>query len=333
MIYGLDLLGVARYGKVAAANWPNGFALGAFSNTFGDALPAVRQIIETGRCPRVRLHLDWQDSHRYESRFDEIRREAQRVAKFIARYKLIDWRISGACEHLLGRGQAEVLRDIVLNEIPGVIYVNTPMTGGARLPVGDQCINESHGHLIKSSRLDFSFDGQNAFDANVEVIKSKFAHCETFYLWSPRCNLKYGMNDTTPRSSRNAVPDKNVLKAMIYLTQEKGITKLPTRWISKSNAENHGPGDVKGDKLVIISPVKGAAIRLVAKNGKLVDTLPFYGSYDGSGPGMWRYYSRYWGFQLSEKAMRLSGSPLVSVMVGDRKYGVINPAFRHGSYR
>ncbi len=64
-MFGLDHLGLAKYGKLAAAEHPAGWAIGCFSNVsgFGDALPALKLVLDTGRCPRVRIHLYWSGSH------------------------------------------------------------------------------------------------------------------------------------------------------------------------------------------------------------------------------------------------------------------------------
>ena len=106
-MWGLDFLGIAKFKDVALAEFPEGFALGAFSITFGDAVPAVEAIVNSGRCPRVRLHLSWKDDHKFNiSDFANIEREARRIKPLIERHPNFDWRVSGACEHTLKRADA-----------------------------------------------------------------------------------------------------------------------------------------------------------------------------------------------------------------------------------
>lgn len=332
-MYGLDCLGLSHFGNVAANNWPQGFACGLFSKTFGDALPALALVLATKKCPRVRVQLCYKPTHDYSTSFSEIRDEAIRVTAFAKRFPFVDWEFSGATEHRLGRERAQALCNLVLKIAPFVRYINNPIPPGALLTTSDSRLNEFHGGVPRGSRYNFSFDGASAFDADISKTKETFHAASTFYIWGPRCNGKWSMNDTTPIEERNGFVDANYIKMMISLTHEKGKTELPPKWIYKSVSEMHGPLDQKGEHPVFIAPLKTNTINLVAANGHLLERLPLYGSYDGSGPGFWRYYSDFYGYKLAEEAKKTSGSPVVSVVVDDKQVGCINPSFREGIYR
>ncbi len=64
-MFGLDHLGIAKYGKVARETQQDGLAIGAFGGVFGNSLPAIDKILIKGKCPAVRIHLAWRDDHKF----------------------------------------------------------------------------------------------------------------------------------------------------------------------------------------------------------------------------------------------------------------------------
>lgn len=335
-MYGLDLLGISKYPNTALRDFPRGFALGAFSNCFGDALPAIENIVKAKLTLRVRLHLDWDDEHNYLDKFDLIKREALRVRGLVARYPNIDWRISGACEHKLNSIQAIKLRDIVLAACPGVIYVNSPLRkqGGAMLQASANVVNEIHkgDGAPPGGHHDFSYDGANCVDSDIVTDLDRWKSCQTFYLWGSQANGRMTTQDPTPRPERRAWPTTNELDSWVALTKKRGTVALPKGWIYKSHSDQHSvPPAPRERKPVWISPVKASAIELRAKNGHVVDHAPYYSPYtDGV---RHRYYCTDWGYLLAEKARKISGSPVCDVVVNGKKVGTLNPAFRYGEWR
>jgi hypothetical protein len=333
MIWGLDFLGLAKYGNLALAEFPDGWALGAFSRTFGDAIPAVSRILDTGRCPRVRLHLLWKDDHKFGAKeFEEIRREARRIVPFVRKYRgKIDIRISGACEHTLKRADGEKLKALVLKELPGVTYVNTPwIKGGGETISG---VNEVHGNDAKAPRgqHDFSFDGHNAVDSDFDAVRKRFSDCDTFYIWNSQCNGRKTTGDKTPRPERKAWPTSRYIDSWIALSRERGAVSLPAKWIFKSHADQHDvPPEPRAGKPVWICPTKAAEIILRCRNGQIVDRARYFGPFTGGG---FRYYSSDVGYLIAEKAIRIQGDGLCEVVINGKVVGVVHPAFRAGSFR
>lgn len=332
MMFGLDQLGIAKYGNLAALEHPMGWALGAFSNTFGDALPAVEKVIKTGRCPRVRLHLGWDDLHR-DIPVTTLEKEAKRVAKLVQRYPLIEWRISGQCEHTSNKARIQAVRAKVLKVMPSYVsYVNSPLVshGGALL---SDCINEVHGSGARApaGRFDFSFDGSNCVDSDVTAIKARLKRAETFYFWNCQANGRLKEDDTTPRPKRKAFPTSHEIESWVYLANERGAVQLPKGWLIKSHSDRHQtPPEPRAGKPVCIVPIKASALEFIASNGQLIAKAPYYGPYSGGGH---RYYVPEFGYLLSEKAIRVSGSPVVKVRANGKLYGTVNLAFRQGSFR
>ncbi len=309
---GLDLLGIAKFKQVAVRNFPQGWALGAFSQTFGDSLPAIEAVIRTGKCPQVRVHLLWSDTHTFTTQdIPRAVKEAKRVSKLIAKYPNIVWQVSGCCEHKMSQSLAEQFRVKVLAACPpSTEYVNAPMQGGAMLT---NCRNEVHGsHAHKpKGKYQFSFDGQSASDADVVSIRENLSDAETFFYWNSRFNGKSKDDDTTPRPQRTAWPDSNYMKAIIYLATDKGNCSLPKDALWKPISEKNFP--------CLITPKKSATVEL-KQNGLVVHKMKYFGQYvDGRN----RYYASEWGYKLG----------VCDVFINKIKLGTVNCGFRQNSYR
>lgn len=324
MMYGLDLLGVAKYAKVALQEFPTGFALGAFSSTFGGSRRAVKAIVASGKCPRVRIQLAWKDNHKFTTRdFPSIRREALKWKNLVNKYSNVQWFFSGACEHKMNVKDATLLAKIVQEALPGTAYVNSIMKGGALID-GTKYVNEVHGDKAKPVRGEwaFSFDGKACVDAEVTKLKRTLGSCNTFFFWDSRFNGKWEDSDTTPRPERKGWPGTKLIRSIIALAKDEGSTALPPKWLYKSHAENKGKKDPRAEKPVFIVPVKFKSLELRGENG-VKAVFRYYKPFEGGGYRY--YYSKQLGYEISDQ--------ILEVWADGKKYGVINPAFRKGSYR
>jgi hypothetical protein len=328
MIYGLDLLGAAKYPEIVQREFPEGWALGVFDNTFGNAYRVVQTLVDTGRCPHVRIQMLWSDTHQFgDGDIKKLKKIARPYELLARRSPQIRFELSPFCEHNL-RNPDKYL-DIVKTEAPSCQPVNVPWKGALSQKYKNEVHKTSH-MKVPGVPYNFSYDGANCVDANIEKDKAIVSSCDVFFLWHCRFNLKWSMKDTTPRPQRKAKPDEKLIDSVIYLHRAKGETKLPKGWLLKSHAEHHGLRDNKGDKLLIISPHKANSIELKTRNGQTVAQLVYNGSYSGGG---YRYYSKGWGYEAALKAIRIQGDPLTDVYIGRRKFGVVNPGFRDGYYR
>lgn len=341
-MWGLDYLGGAKFVDVILREHPNGFAAGTFANTFGDASRWVPRLLETGRCPRFRVHAIWEDSHTYDPRKHDkiIIQEIRKWNEIKRRFPNVDIQFSPFCEHRMSRDQIATVMNLCLKET-GILTLVNSAERGARLNRGD-IIEEYHGSLQEGlTGHNHSFDGLNQVDADIEKFKRVHVNAGTQYFWHPRMNGRWNMKDPTPRPQRKGWADSKLIDSLIYQVQSKGAVSLPKLWTSKSHAENHGPKngkpDTKGDKLCIICPVKASSVDLVAANGQVVERLGYIGTYDAKPKEpvqRYRYYSDEWGYQLADKAKRIQGgNPVVTVRVNGKSYGTVNPAFRENEYR
>jgi len=338
-MFGLDHLGIAKYGKLAADEHPSGWALGAFSyvDGFGNGLPAVEGVLKTGRCPRVRIHLAWDDDHNIRD-FRFIEREAKRVAALYARFPGVERRVSGGCENLWDLRTAQKVRDLVMKHMPaGVEYVHAPLLHGLKkgiiLPGS---INETHGSKATPlrGRFDFSFDGSNCVDSDVTTLKSRLSGAETFYFWNCECNGRKNEGDKTKRPFRKNYPTSRHIDSWIYLSTERGKVSLPKGFLCKSHADFHNLPN-RDWRPVLIFPKRASEIVLTTPTKQVIARARYAGTFDEDNYPVqrYRYYVPEWGYLLSEKAKRISGSPIVQVRINGKVMGTTNLAFRQGGYR
>lgn len=326
--FGLDTLGGAKYCDRILSSTRREFALGFFDDTFGSSFNCIESALRTGKANTVRVQLAWSDNHQFPPReFDRIAEKGGKYQGLIAKYPGAKIYLSGACEHNLGRQDAENLKRKVLAKCPSCEYVNVPWKGA--LIDG---INEVHGSKsrVPGGRYFFSFDGESAVDSDVEAVKRKFSGAEIFFLWEPRFNGRWESNDNTPRPQRKGWPDGKLITSVARLSSPKGsVGPLPRNSIFKSHSENKGNGDSRAEKPVAIISEKTSEISLVTTNGKEVSKARYYGPFERQH----RYYFPSWGYEIADKAKQLSGSELTYLRVKGKNHGPVNPAFRDGSFR
>lgn len=316
--FGQDHLGGVKYQKAILKTFNQGEGFGVFANTFGDALPLIKKVVQEK--PRfIRIQLAWSDSHSFPRKdFPKIVKEAKRFCPTATSNPQIRWYFSGACEHKLNAQDAEELAKKVTMACPAARYVNTPMHGGAIL---QDYINEVHGAQAPPNApyIAYSFDGTSAEDSDVETIKQKFSRAEYFMLWSPRYNGRWESNDTTPRPNRRGFADEKMIRSMQYLQNTKGPVSLPNKYLWKSHSENKGNGDSRAEKPVLIFPQKVKKVEL-KRNGQTVAVMPYFGAYLD---GRHRYYAPKWGYEIGQ----------VDVFVKGSKVGTVDSGFRSAPYR
>lgn len=345
----MDYLGGARFKKLILEEHPMSYGAGFFSyvDGFGDSLPVVSALAAKG-CLLFRIHLCWKDDHKFTSedlRF--VAREARRLKPIIAKYPNVKWYVSPACEHELSESAWREFANVTSRELAGTSFelVNTPNHNKGF--VSKTVLNEYHGAEKSprrgSARYSFSFDGTNITDSDIDgVYKKNYAQAEYFGIWNSQMNgnrkiFKAGdkrePTDYIDRAKRIFWPTSKQLDSWIHLTtNSKGDTRIPTGWIFKSHGDQHkAPPEGKDQKPLFIRPQKVKEIIAKTRNGTVIDRARYYGVFSGGG---YRYYFTQWGFELANKAKRIQGDALCDIIDSNgRKVGVVNLAFRDGSYR
>lgn len=336
MIYGLDLLGGARFQETATRSFPRGFALGIFANTFGDSRPLVNALCKSKKAVAVRVHLLWKDKvggmPTYSGKdFPNIEEIAKKWHRLLVRYPAVKWYISPVCEHSLKRADVQELYRRLSKIFVNVKwqYVNTPYEhhGASGFPFA---LEERHGKVSTPGDI-YSSDGKSSVDLNIKKIEQDHVdRAELFFFWHARFNLKWSDDDTTPRPKRTAKPNHKLIRSIAELSRAKKQTNLMKEWLYKSHAERGNLADLKGDKALILAPIKTHSIDLFTMNDKLIHSIGYYGPFEGGGH---RYYSNKLGLELAEAAYRVSGDYRVKVTAEKKQYGIIDPVFREGFFR
>jgi len=333
--YGIDQLGGAKYAKTIAESHPDGFALGIFTQKeiFGDGYPVVDAALSKRRIPLVRYNLRWSDTHTFrKGDFPAIVAEARRGLYVVNKFPGVECQFSGATEHQLNALDAADLAQRVLAVIPErCVYVNNPWLGkGAFIPPGPRIINEVHGDAAQKpktgGRYNFSFDGTDAFDANVTALKSRFSDADVFFIWTSQNNGRSGRNDATPRPQRKFWPTSDLMRMQAFLATDQGAVKLQPHSVVKPKADQHMvPPEPRALKPVVIIPQRVDRLSLVGDNGKLIAVS---GKPEPFADGRWRYYFQEFGDLIAKKAIKLTGKPTGRLMAGKKQIGVVNMGFR-----
>lgn len=344
MNYLMDYLGGANFAGKIKRYHPRGFGAGFILDTNNpdwpktDCWPIIDHLAQAGECPIIRVHAMWDDDHQYLPRYeDAIMRSLGELNKRAQQYHHVRFMFSPLCERDNDSPAFEKLWQSLLDSRHHSIALVNSVTK-ARYRVN--AINEFHGAKAKpqSGRFGYSFDGKNVWDQNIQKYKNDLARAEYIALWVCLFNGKWNDKakhekgaDVTPRPKRKAWPYPEVFPMVSALAGDPGAVELSNKHIWKPQADQHGPErQPREGKPVFITPVAGSECRLMSSNGKLIAVMPRDGNFTDGRP---KYRCNLFGFKVAEKAMQLSGSPLVTLRIGTVQVGRIHPAFRAGSFR
>lgn len=328
MIYGLDLLGLARFDtklvRELAKKWPKGYWLGVFSDVdgFGDAREHAKIILSGGRCPGIRVQGSWRDDHNFDDlSLGNVLRDALRWNAIGQEFTNVAFEYSFACEHNLKN--PDKYHEIVERDCPKLTPVNAPDTGA----LSRKYKNEIHGTKpALRGKYNFSFDGTDATNSDMAAFRKRHLRSDKFFLWVPQFNGRMSTNDATPRPARKAWPSMDLIESVAYLANKVGPVKLPSKFLWKTHSEQHNvPPAARELKPVLICPVRTDAFEL-RRNGRKIATLAYY---DEFVDGRHRYYLKEWGYKYSEK----SKNQLYDLVADGKRYGKVNCAFRSGEFK
>lgn len=347
---GLDLLGLGSKHwplKDVLTSFPQGFALGVFDTTFGDVLPKVRLLLDTGKIPAVRVHISWDKDHATKetiASLDLLKKRCPPWEKLAKSYPSVVFYVSHSCEYS-EKNKEEIAKRVSLVQTlcPSCIAIQTPMNSPVIQGVGAPV--EWHGSKAQAKIGQIvSTDGNEIQQMNAEAWVKKNAAAAIIFLWGARFNLREVStpeHPTPPEIERTAYPSGQYIKGIARLGLAKGgppvpafkalALKKPELW--KSFAEDYpGEGDKRANKPVVMLPKKTPYIDLVTSQGAFIARLLLY--QDTNKPKLQRYYSggpggpNLYAYQIGEKALSLSGYEWVWIKQGEEYFGPIQPAFR-----
>lgn len=304
---GFDVLALAMIDpKMVIDAADNDYALGVLDGTFGDIYPHLKIVLDSGKFTYVRLHLWDHTCYRgnkcpnspWRPNSDgPIQARAAKFAQFMAHYPNIGYGLSPALEH--DQKDSRVVNhwfDIIRGAAPKAELICSAFTGYC--PSGVQI--EKHGNTAKGSIV--SNDGASLFDSNSIIYRTNGQ--QTVLGWFYECNLRFAgektFTDPLKRSCRPTyelfAQAKLVLRAPVDPApfpkdcQIKRDIEAPE--ILKTNAESYCQGDVRDNRPLYITTIKGAAgqrLSIYSPKNTRIGCLRYYGPY--TNPKLSRWYS------------------------------------------
>jgi len=346
-LQGYDILGLAKQdvGMIAKTIEP-GTAVGTLLGTFGDPLPALDKLLQTGKVKAFRVHLIngtcWRNNNceKGEPRPNDFRAmeaRATAVRNLNDRYPNVACYISPVLEHD-ERHPDNVKRwfDIIQEAAPNCKQVVSAFTGVRPKKV----LQEGHGATPSGDVI--STDGNSFYDINTVRYGSGR---EALRLgWIHRFNLRTtGEKVFVPPSKRTAKATQDNIRQVSALLhpeepkligkppQCKKVRELKDKELWKTNSEDYNNGDKRGNKPLLISKYKNNRMDILDVRGNRVGCLQYYGPFsDGGG-----YYRHYAGSCSGDSAISLkgkAGSEWVFVNTG-KECLMVNAIRRKGYFR
>lgn len=344
---GLDHLGLGnkhyKLSECIAAH-PQGWALGCFARTFGDALPNVRKFLQSGKVPAFRLQAWWHNGHEMPS-IDWLKKELPRWEALARQFPSVKFYISFACEYR-SKDKAKILKclNLVKQLCPSCIPVQTPEGGSSTVP---GFIIEKHGKdaAVKAGQI-ASTDGHDIYNIDASSWMEKNAQAEITFLWGARFNLRDATLPMPPPPDRTASPGVNYIQSIVRLAFPKGPMPTPIfqgevipvkkPLLYKTHGED-APGDAKRDnRPLIMLPKKTPFVEVVTFAGQSIGKFMYFGGYPN---GTHRFYSglpgglNLYGFEIAERLKQISGYEWGYFKQGKKFYGPVNFAFRRGYFQ
>lgn len=353
---GLDLLGLgSRHWptKTSLRLAPKGWAIGCFLDAFGDAIPNLKRHLDTGNAPAARIHLHWAPhlpGYPKIIPMSDLRDKAPIIQKLAGEYRQIKFYVSHSCEYTEPDRRIVAQRvEMLKNLCPSCIPVNNPMKGGA---VIEGVLTEHHGPVKVRPGEIVSTDGQNIYDYDAELYVNENKDAAITFLWGQLFNLRENTKPPQkppPPKLRTEAPPPQYFNSIIRLAYPKDLGAIPPNAIKvarpelwKSHSEDsqeepyEKPDSFRENRPIFISKIKMPSCEIVTTNGKRLGHLIYFGPFEN---GLHRYYAgspggiRLYGVEIGERAKKVSGSELIYLKFGTKKYGPINPAFRTGYFR
>ena len=336
-MFGLDVLGAAKFPSIALRNWPSGFACGVFADTFGNVWGFVDKLAASGKCPLIKINGPWTNHLYVPALHDKAIFQALEKTLFAAKkHPRVKFTFAPVCENDNTSADYTKLLERCLNFGGSLVQpINSRGTRGRDLP---GFMSEVHGNTpVPPGEYQYSYDGTSTVDSDVEKDKAKHSRARVLFFWHPAFNLKYKtalsadkhepkhviINDSAPPKLRNCKPTPELIKSLERLGSPiKGTPKLGRREIWKSHADrNNTPPESREYKPVFITPLSAPRVelrdgdRVVAVSQgrrKFVDDRFVY------------RFDRF-GFEMSDI--------VVDIYANGKKIGSVNPAFRAGDFR
>jgi len=285
MQFGLDFLGLADNDwkiKPTIKNFPPGWWLGVFARVFGDPMPKVRKLLESGKVVGLRVQLDYNKGKTLPLPAF-IRSEAPRWNQVAIDFPNIPVVVSPSCEYT-NEPAAELkgILELTASLCPNCQVIQSP--GKDRVTVPGYEIEE-HGNRAKTGSQFLSTDGENVYDmcdkmdlnkGAADWIERHRATAKVCFLWGARFNLIEAHNTLNPKA-RFAAPEMKYITgvaahAFVKANPMEGCSVVPPfqyqpmkkpRLYKTFAEDQQGPQDGRENNPMIMTPFKGDFVDIV----------------------------------------------------------------------
>lgn len=371
-----DLLALQhpKFNATAAANnIPVRTSIGILDHTFGDSLGSVILVLDRINPKYFRIHFintvcvrngncgsyEYGYRHNVKSFDQAIKNRSQKIlVPFRERVKLYKqlsltrpatgFIVSPALEHDLSKESYRILADEVLKIWPDVMLANSVNLGNYAERYKGAWI-ERHGKDNFGDAEIVSTDGDEVTDINIPQFKSNTRTKKLRAAWTRGYNCRSNsVVFVDPRARKNCA-DRGIIEEVAHIFDDRGTApnfaatmlctprafKAPDIW--KPLADDHGTGDTRANKPVLISSAfSQRSVNVITKDGQKVGQLGFYGTFSGGG---FRWYSgtsggdSASGYTYEKRSRAVSGSPYVWLQQRRVCRGPIVTGMRQGATR
>lgn len=193
---GIDYILGGMYRKAILKAHPPGWMAGFLwkASWIPSSKKVIRQLCASGKCPRMRISLVWDDNHTFKKKHVRlVKKRAKALRKIIFDYPQIYFYVQPFLEphHVdddVNRAAIKALKNILPAD---VVIVTGDGFGGRGI------IHEGHHAGYRGQQI-FSFDGLDCMESNVQTWKHRAKDAYIFFLWRRECNG----NPPGPKRSR-----------------------------------------------------------------------------------------------------------------------------------
>lgn len=345
MKYGGDYLGGVKFEKQMLAAHPTGGVGGIFYTTFGLAKNTLRRMCESKKFSEIVVHVvPFDKTHRYP-----IAKLMPKLKVWAAEIEIISKAspetvilLSPFCEH--NHTAAEMIP--VFNQLrqiaPSCLLLNSILKGQRVPGITTEIHLQNSKSLPAKPAGDYtiSYDGYGGDgtgdypDSNIQAVLVKYADARHIRCWNFRFNGKFGHTDETTIAQRTVWPSVEYIKGhLATMRTREGQITFPKDQLYKSFADDHGRGDWKDNRALIIFKGEKETAEVLDTNGNVIDTMRRVMPDHTGEPKGRRYYSKLYAYQIAAKAQAKTGSSLVRFRSGKVVTRFTDAFLRSGNFR
>lgn len=207
---GIDLLALADHRFIIKPRQiPEGWAIGVMDDPFGDVLPKLKKLLDSGRFPACRIHAHWADNHAIVP-ISKLKKKLPRYEELAKQYPEVKFYISHSCEYKEPSAKKVRQRiDLIKQLAPSCIPVNSCASGATLANV----ITERHGNVYAGELL--SMDGTDITEMNIKTWLKRNVAATACFIWRTQFNGRNPGEAAIPIKLRKHWPTKEQIKELV----------------------------------------------------------------------------------------------------------------------